>query len=255
MCLIVFALNVHPELPLVVLANRDEYYARPTAQAQPFGDAPEIYGGRDLEKGGTWLAVHSAGRFAAVTNFRDPAAVRSGRSRGALVREALGPHPDPLSWAQGIARPLYPSFNLLLGDPREVLYAHDASEQVQRLSAGVHGLSNARLDDPWPKVRRACARLTQLLAAPTLDVEAAFAILADPTQAPDAELPHTGVPLALERTLSAAFIAMPGYGTRASTVLIAHRDGRWRFAERTFGEGGVALGATDVWLSGTVLLF
>ncbi len=248
MCLVVFALHVHPDFPLVVLANRDEYYARPSAPAQPFAEAPEIFGGRDLQSGGTWLAVSAAGRFAAVTNFRSPLAVRSGRSRGTLVREALQPHADPASWAQGIDRPLYPSFNLLLGDRHELFYTHDCSEGVKRLTGGVHGLSNARLDEPWPKVRRASARLLQLLDAPTLELEAAFAILADRAPAPDSELPDTGVPLALERQLSAAFIALPGYGTRASTVVLAHRDGRWRFAERTFGEGGLPTGATDVWL-------
>ncbi len=246
MCLIVLALNAHPELPLVVLANRDEYYARPTARAHYFSDAPELFGGRDLEKGGTWLAVSRSGRFAAVTNFRSPHAVRSGRSRGALVREALTPYPTALAWAHDLARSQYPSFNLLLGDQRELYYTHEASAQVLPLSPGIHGLSNARLDDPWPKVRRACARLEQLLTAPSLDVEAAFAILADRTEAPDHELPDTGVQRGLERTLSAAFIAMPGYGTRASTVVAAQRDGSWRFAERTFGEGGVAEGAVDV---------
>lgn len=251
MCLVVFALHLHPDFPLVVLGNRDEYYARPTAPARPFADAPELFGGRDLQKGGTWLAVSAAGRLAAVTNFRSPLGRRSGLSRGALVREALQPHPDPVSFMQQLARPLYPSFNLLLGDRHELLYTHDASDAVLRLRSGVHGLSNARLDDPWPKVRRACAALEQLLGAPTLDMEAAFSILADPTPAPDAELPDTGVPLALERALSAAFIALPGYGTRASTVVLAHRDGRWRFAERTFGETGLLVGSTDVWLPAT----
>lgn len=248
MCLVVFALKLHPDFPLVVLGNRDEYYARPTAPAQPFVDAPELFGGRDLEKGGTWLAVSAAGRFAAVTNFRSPLGRRSGLSRGALVRAALQPHPDPAAWLQQLDRPLYPSFNLLLGDRREVLYTSDASDAVLRLRSGIHGLSNGRLDEPWPKVRRACARLEQLLTAPNLDMEAAFSILADRAPAPDAELPDTGVPRELERALSAAFIAMPGYGTRASTVVLAHRDGRWRFAERTFGETGLLTGATDVWL-------
>lgn len=255
MCLVVFALHRHPDFPLVVLGNRDEYYARPAAPAQSFADAPELFGGRDLQKGGTWLAVSAAGRLAAVTNFRSPLARRSGQSRGALVREALQPHPDPASWMQQLARPLYPSFNLLLGDRHELLYTHDASEEVRRIRAGVHGLSNARLDEPWPKVRRACAALEQLLGAPTLDMEAAFSILADRAPAPDAELPDTGVPLALERALSAAFIAMPGYGTRASTVVLAHRDGRWRFAERTFGEEGLLTGATDVWLPASAKTF
>jgi len=135
MCLVVFALHMHPDLPLVVLANRDEYYARPTAPAQSFTDAPELFGGRDLQHGGTWLAISTAGRIAALTNFRSPLAVRRGRSRGALVREALAPHPDPASWAQRIARPLYPSFNLLLGDWHELLCANDASDAVLRLGA------------------------------------------------------------------------------------------------------------------------
>jgi uncharacterized protein with NRDE domain len=248
MCLIVVAQHVRADLPLVVLANRDEYYARPTARAQSFADAPVLFGGRDLEKGGTWLAVSTTGRIAAVTNFRDPRAVRSGRSRGELVRQALLAE-DPFAWAQGIPRSLYPAFNLLLGDRHGLLYTHDASAEVRRLGAGIHGLSNARLDDPWPKVRKACARLRALLAAPSFDLEAAFAILADRTQAPADELPHTGVPLELERALSAAFITMPGYGTRASTIVIALPDGRWRFVERTFQEDGDLAAETDAYVA------
>ncbi len=251
MCLIVFALAAHPELPLIVLANRDEYYARPAASAHHWTDSPALFAGRDLLKGGTWLGVTRRGRFAAVTNVRAPHAERFGASRGALVCAALLANEDTQPWATAIDRPQYPSFNLLVGDAQELFYAHDATTDVLRVPPGVHGLSNARLDDPWPKVRRATDALQQLVVAPQFDVDAAFAILADRTLAADAELPSTGVSLELERALSSAFITRPGYGTRVSTVVLFHRSGALRFVERTFGEGGTPGLTTDVTIDTT----
>jgi uncharacterized protein with NRDE domain len=248
MCLIVFAVAAHPDLPLVVLANRDEAYVRPALSAHAWTDFPLVFAGRDREKGGTWLGVTRTGRFAAVTNVRDPLARRYGESRGALVRDALVSPMPTGEWAVAINRPQYPAFNLLVGSARELFYAQDASTQPLRVGAGVHGLSNARIDVPWPKVQRATERLQKLLATSEFDLEAAFAILTDRTQAPDAELPGTGVSLELERALSSAFITMPGYGTRACTVVLFHRDGTLRFVERTYGEGGAPGTATDVLL-------
>lgn len=244
MCLIVLALRAHPRYPLVLLANRDEAYARPTAGAHRWFDAPHIFGGRDQEKGGTWLSVvpGPARRIAAVTNVRHPSARRVGLSRGALVRAALdGTLPE------GDALDAYPAFNLLTGSETRLEYRNEEGAR-QVLEPGIHGLSNARLDVPWPKVERAREGIEQLLRAETLDFDAAFALLHEQDVAPDARLPETGVPRELEQRLSPAFIAMPGYGTRASTVVAFDRDGSIRFAERTFGEGGAPIGQVEATL-------
>ncbi len=244
MCLIVAAVQAHPRYPLVVLANRDEAYARPTQGAHRWVDAPHVFGGRDREKGGTWLAVVPGlqRRIAAVTNVRHPAARRFGLSRGALVRAALdGIVPE------GAALDAYPAFNLLVGNEAHLEYRNEEGVQ-QVLEPGIHGLSNARLDVAWPKVVRARAGLEQLLRAETLDLDDAFALLHEQARAPDARLPDTGVPRELEQLLSPAFIAMPGYGTRACTVVAFERDGSVRFAERTFGEGGAPLANVEATL-------
>ncbi len=244
MCLIVVALRAHPRYPLVLLANRDEAYARPAHGAQRWVDAPHVFGGRDLEKGGTWLAVVPGPerRIAAVTNVRHPTARRVGLSRGALVRAALdGALPE------GDALDAYPAFNLLAGSETHLEYRNEEGAR-EVLRPGLHGLSNARIDVPWPKVERARAGLERLLGAATLDFEAAFALLHEQEEAPEARLPDTGVPKELELRLSPAFIAMPGYGTRASTVVAFDRDGSIRFAERTFGEGGAPIGQVEATL-------
>ncbi len=244
MCLIVLGLQAHPRYPLVVLANRDEVYARPAEGAQRWVDAPHVFGGRDLQKGGTWLAVVPGPhrRIAAVTNVRHPTARRTGRSRGALVRAALdGDLPE------GDALGAYPAFNLVAGTDARLEYRNEEGAQ-QVLSPGLHGLSNARMDVPWPKVERARAGLGRLLDAAELDFDAAFALLHDAALAPVAQLPDTGVPNELEQQLSSAFIVMPGYGTRASTVVAFDRDGTLRFAERTFGEGGTPIAHVEVTL-------
>ena len=244
MCLIAFAVDAHPSLSLVVIANRDERYDRPTCLAHDWGGSG-IFGGRDVEKGGTWLGVTRGGRFAAVTNVRSAAARRSGASRGALVRDALTRTEPADTWWRSLDRASYPSFNLLFGDGRQLFYGSEESPAPERITAGVHALSNARLDASWPKAEAAKSGLEALLAAERFDVEAAFALLASRAVAPDQDLPQTGVPFELERALSPAFIAMDGYGTRACTVVLFDRQGTIRFAERTHGPGGVELEAVE----------
>jgi uncharacterized protein with NRDE domain len=249
MCLIAFAVAAHPAYPLVVLANRDELYARPARPAHAWDDAPELFGGRDLEKGGTWLAVSRAGRVAAVTNVRHPGARREGLSRGALVRDALLRDADPATFARGLDRARYPAFNLLLGDGAGLFYATEESDGLVHCAQGLHALSNARLDVSWPKADRAREQLGALLDVPVFDVAAAFDVLGSRDRADDGALPHTGVPIDLERALSPAFLAMDAYGTRASTVVVWNANGTIRFAERSFGPGGALLGEVDVTLA------
>ncbi len=235
MCLIALAYRVHPQYPLVLAANRDEFRARPAAPAHFWPDAPHVLAGRDLQAGGTWLGITRAGRFAALTNHRDlRRAPTNGPSRGALVRAALEQGIEPQDTGA------YEGFNLLYGTLEALRYHSNINAVDEVLAPGVHGLSNALLNTPWPKVQRATARLRTLVGAESSrpDVEALFELLADEERAADAELPDTGLPLELERAVSSIFIPGERYGTRCSTVLLVGSDGRVHFEERTFPSGG-----------------
>jgi len=247
MCLILLAIDRHPDLKLVVAANRDEFFARPTRPAGFWPEAPRLLAGRDLKGGGTWFGITRDGRIALVTNVRNPADHAGTASRGALVRDLLldrehGPDQALQSRLATLAH--YPGFNLIAGTVDRLCYlSNRGAEQTEPLAAGVHGLSNARLDTPWPKVRQGKQALAEALRHPAGEqLEAAlFAVLADDRQAPDTELPATGVSLEWERLLSARFIRGDGYGTRCSTLLTVARDGQARFVERSFN------GAPGTW--------
>ncbi|GAB5535783.1 MAG: NRDE family protein [Rubricoccaceae bacterium] len=235
MCLVLFALDAHPTQRLVVLANRDEFYARPTAPSSWWDDAPGVLAGRDLEAGGTWMGVSRSGRWTAVTNVRDPSSIRTdARSRGDLTRAFLTSDTPPADYASEVfhQHDHYNGFNLLIGDGEQTWIVSSRLPEPRQLEPGLYGLSNDTLDTPWPKVRRGTDGLRQLLRAESFDREAAFSLLADAEPAPDAELPETGVGLAWERALSSPFIQMERYGTRASTVLTVSRDGNVDWTER-----------------------
>lgn len=242
MCLILFAHKVHPEFPLVLAANRDEQYARPTQPASFWRDYPHIYAGRDLDQSGTWLGIARSGRVAAVTNFRDGNAVKnSQRSRGELVSNYLRGSQGPAEYANRVRRDghNYNGFNLLVGDIDELYYVSNRNGGVTAVAPGVHGLSNGLLNTQWPKVTRGCAALEQLMHARSQDlVDGLFGILADRTTADDADLPDTGIGLPRERSLSSAFIASSTYGTRASSVVLVNNHGQVVFVERSFSERG-----------------
>ncbi|AVR88426.1 NRDE family protein [Thauera aromatica] len=253
MCLIVFAWRTHAAYPLVVAANRDEYFERPAAPAHWWIDAPELLAGRDLEAGGTWMGLARNGRFAALTNYRDPSRRISGApSRGALVRQALEDGRDTAASLHAFAaeRARYAAFNLLLSDGRTLGVLESTTGTVHLLEPGVYGLSNHLLDSPWPKLVKARAGLAQQLGAFTPAADAArptaeeplfdalLALLRDPTPAPDPHLPDTGISLEWERWLSPAFIRAPGYGTRCSSVVLFGSDGRVRFREWSWDTHG-----------------
>jgi uncharacterized protein with NRDE domain len=209
-------------------------------------DAPHVYAGRDLEAGGTWLGINADGRFAALTNIRNPGQPLGRRSRGELVAQFLTGAlsiDEYLLQVAGRATE-YGGFNLLVGN-RETLHFLSATDPVPRqLSEGVYGISNAGLDTPWPKLVKAKAALRAQLHDP--QASALFKFLADPATAPVADLPQTGVGLATETLLSSVFIASPTYGTRASTVLIVNADGGRLLVEHSFGPYGGRLGEVEV---------
>lgn len=246
MCLIVFAWRPGHAVPLLVAANRDEFYARPAAALAEWPDAPGLIAGRDLQAGGTWLGIGPGGRFAALTNIRNPSAPQGMRSRGELAQRFLCSDLSPERFLATLhtERDAYGGFNLLVGDTQQLWHFNAHSGQAQALHAGIHGISNADLNTPWPKLERAKAAFTQALASG--DEAELFALLADATKPTDEQLPNTGVSLEIERLLGSVFIASPTYGTRASTLLFVHADGRRRLIERSFTAQGVLAGEVRV---------
>ncbi|MGM3389377.1 NRDE family protein [Stutzerimonas stutzeri] len=240
MCLIVFAWRPQHSVPLIVAANRDEFYDRPSLPLGHWQDAPGVVGGIDLQGGGTWMAVTERGRFAALTNIRDPSAPTGSRSRGELPAQYLRGDLSPEAYLIEVSGFLehYSGFNLLVGDRDELWYLNSREATPRKLAAGVYGLSNAALDSPWPKLRRARAALQGCLD--TASCETLLQLLSDPSTAEDEELPDTGVSQELERLLSSVFIASADYGTRASTVIIRHADGSTEVVERSFDAKGPA---------------
>ena len=247
MCLMVFAWRTHPDYPLVLAANRDEFYLRRTRPAAWWGHAVSVLAGHDEEAGGTWLGITRRGRFAALTNVRAPSERNPhAPSRGALVLSALQSTESPSMWleANGARTSAYNGFNLLVGDVGPVGAVDDASEPRleyftnrggagRTLAPGVYGLSNAALDTPWPKVTRAVTRFACSIAS-RVDLGLLTQLLENRELARDFELPSTGVPYEWERALSSIQIRANGYGTRASTVLTVRNDGLTTFFERTY---------------------
>jgi uncharacterized protein with NRDE domain len=241
MCLILFAHRAHRAFPLVVAANRDEWFRRPTAPAGFWPDAPDVFAGRDLEQRGTWLGITRSGRFAALTNYRDPASNRpDAPSRGALVSAFLRSRAAPRDYLERVRREAarYNGFSLLAGDGDTLLYFSNREGEVRSLEPGVYGLSNSLLDVPWPKVESGKSALSAALDGDP-DEEMLLRILDDTQLASDAALPATGVGLDWERRLSSLRIVGDGYGTRSSTAVLVGADGDVSFVERSFdGDGG-----------------
>jgi len=253
MCLIVVAYKVHPDLPLIVVANRDEFYARPTRSAHFWADYPDVFAGRDLESShfnqqGTWMGINKAGRFAAVTNFREMEGgemdfneASAKRSRGELTAHFLQSNIPAMEYLETIGQQSdnYKGFNLLLWENDELFYASNRIGETQTLKPGVYGLSNGVLDSPWPKVINAKQQLASQLQR-TFSAETLLSILADRNQAADHALPDTGIDIESERLLSSCFIHSEHYGTRASTVLLAHKNREMIFLEQNWNIDGLA---------------
>lgn len=238
MCILLLSLRQHPRYRLIVAANREEVYDRPTAVAAFWDDAPNILAGRDLSQGGTWLGVTRQGRFAALTNFRGPESNRpDGPSRGGLASEFLKGNQTPDDYLAGVVDNgrLYSGFSLIVGDGSEFRYYSNQEHKPRQLVSRLYGVSNHLLDTPWPKLVQGKRELSKLLLAakePTPD--RLFTILADSTMADNDELPDTGIGIDNERLLSPLFVNAGNYGTRSSTVVFIDNTGNVTFIERTF---------------------
>ena len=249
MCLILFAWKAHPRYSLVLAANREEFHARPTAAADFWQDHPGLLAGRDLQAGGTWLGITRTGRFAAITNYREPQApeLQLEYSRGHLVRDFLIGETSPgghagLLHEQGAA---YRGYNLLLGDTDQLNYVSNRNDRPKSVSTGIHGLSNHLLDTDWPKVHSGQAHLASILEDREVASEVLFELLTDRTLTPGKmpeDFENSDLP---EQLMRHYFIVSPVYGTRSSTVLLVGRDGNVEFVERQFGPAGMATGTAE----------
>ncbi|MGD9590634.1 MAG: NRDE family protein [Pyrinomonadaceae bacterium] len=240
MCLILFAYDQTDDHSLILIANRDEFYDRPTTPARYWDDDERVFAGRDQVGGGTWLGVTRTGRFAAVTNYRDPSAPNGSRSRGELALDFLTSDEPAAEYLAQVQRRTdeYSGFNLLVGEFESagsaLFYLSNRGQGVRQLTTGNYGLSNHLLDTPWPKIVRGKRSFAELIKDGAAPKEKFFELLADQTVADDDRLPSTGVTLEQERALSPIFIKTPGYGTRCSTFLRFDRKGEWEFEERVF---------------------
>lgn len=247
MCLILIAHQADSRYPLVVAANRDEFFARPTRQANFWPDAESaipLLAGKDLRAGGTWLGMTATGRFAAVTNIRDPSQTEpKARSRGELTLDFLQGGASPAQYAAALSQQFddYAGFNLLLGDREDLYYLNNHHKVMARLQPGVYGLSNGLLDAPWPKIVTGRTALQSMLNdAGQLSTDQLIALMTNPTEAPDEALPATGVSRELERKLSSMFIRNPerDYGTMCSTAIIVDAQRNCRFSEQNYTDTG-----------------
>ena len=241
MCLIIFAYDVHPSYKLVLAANRDEFYDRPSASADFWKDCPDLLAGRDLKGKGTWLGVTRQGKFAAITNYRDPASFMfDAKSRGKLVKDFLGSKNNAEEFIKKISRQdaKYNGYNLILQDSGGFYYYSNRGGEKQKITAGIHGLSNHLLNTPWPKVVRGKKLMKEALKSKRAAMEEAlFALLSDRRFPPPEKLPSTGVDKEWEKVLSPIFIKSPHYGTRSSTVLLIGKNRRVTFIEKNYDGG------------------
>ena len=239
MCLLFFAINAHPDYRLIVAANRDEFYKRPTEKLHSWGGSSQVIAGKDLEKGGTWFGVTRQGRWAAVTNYRETDRPGAFRSRGMLVSNYLVSDEAPAEYIGSLVpeADLYDGFNLVAGTLAEAVYFSNRELTARPLRRGIFGLSNHLLDTPWPKVRSGKNDLANLVSQTHLNSDSLFSLLNDRTRAKDEDLPDSGMDIEWERLLSSAFISDTDYGTRSSTTLLIKKNYRLELEERTYSGG------------------
>jgi uncharacterized protein with NRDE domain len=237
MCLILFAHKAHPKYKLILAANRDEFFARPTLPANYWEEESKILAGKDLEAGGTWLGMTTSGRISLITNYRDLNNIKTNApSRGHLVSKYLKENVEAEVYLQEVAKngSMYNGFNVICGDLDNLYYYGNYQQNVHALSSGIHGLSNALLDSPWPKVVSGKEKLGNVITEAEIGMDTLFEALYDDIKAPDNQLPDTGVGYEKEKMLSPMFIKSDNYGSRCSTVILVDKDNNVLFAERTY---------------------
>ncbi|MEP2025140.1 MAG: NRDE family protein [Reichenbachiella sp.] len=235
MCLLLFAWKKHLSYDLVLAANRDEFYKRPTQQAHIWSDSLDLIAGKDLTAGGTWMGVTKTGKFAALTNYRDPSQINDqAPSRGDLTKDFLTQSYSPKDYLEKIKAAKIPfnGFNLLVGDHESLWYYNNLNCNITELSPGIYGLSNALLNDSWPKVENGKKKISQLIHQDLLKTDDLLEIVQDRSIAQNDQLPSTGIPLDWERALSAMFISTENYGTRCSSALLK-KGNQFDFKEKT----------------------
>jgi uncharacterized protein with NRDE domain len=243
MCLIVLALGQHADYPFILAANRDEFHARPSRAVHWWPDKPDVLGGRDLQAGGTWLALSRNGRFATVTNYRDAQPPSPQHlSRGHLVTGFLDSELDPVDYLDTIDEEAYAGFNLIVGTAGNVAYLSNREPGRRSLGPGIYGLSNALLDGPWHKVKRSKSGLSSLLEGNNVNETSLMRLMDDRGRAPAADVAAGSMDFDTAHAITAPFIVMPRYGTRCTTVVLGDKEGDWQLTERRFDEAGKTTG-------------
>ena len=261
MCLILFAYRLHPERPLVVAANRDEYHARPALAAHWWPEdaatpmSSGIFGGRDETAGGTWLAASRDGRLAAVTNWTQDRSATMPASRGDLPHRYLAGAVPGLDFAAAIDGARYAGFNFIGYDGAGMVYASNRTGETRMLEPGVYGLTNTRLGagltaageriaesadltaphpayEEWPKAVLGARALKEIAATATPDD--LIDLLAQPLLPLETPGDREQAP---ERSYSPCFIRGAEYGTRASTAIVFERRAV-QFVEQQYGPRG-----------------
>lgn len=243
MCLVVFAWQAHPQYRLILAGNRDESHRRPTQDAHWWPDNDTILAGRDLQAGGTWLAIDKSGRFATVTNFREgQKSTGNLESRGTLVTDFVTGFQSLQQFESSISNTQYAGFSLLASDGESMSYFSNRDDLESKLDPGLYGLSNASLDTPWTKVIRAKAGLESLIENDAVNETELMRLLSDRKPAPVGAIDNEDLPFKIARAISAAFIVTPEYGTRSTTTLLWGRNDAIEFCERRFDPAGNATG-------------
>ncbi len=239
MCLITFSYKTHPRYKLIVAANRDEFYERPTRKAQFWTNEqlPDILAGKDMKANGTWMGISKKGKWGALTNYRDPSNIKENApTRGNLVLDFLKSEMDENSYLENVQKKAqdYNGFNLLIGSYDSLYHFSNETNAITEIEPGIHGVSNALLDTNWPKLDHAKKELERITSKEKFNKEEAFEILKNPVKAPDEQLPSTGIPYEWEKAVSSIFIKTDNYGTLCSTLLFVDYEGNAEFTERRY---------------------
>lgn len=237
MCLIVFSFKQHQKYPLILAANRDEFYDRPTSPASFWDQYPHLLAGKDEKLGGTWLGITKQGKFAALTNYRDLTHIKkSAPSRGKIVKDYLADNRDPHEYLKQLDESAveFNGFNLITGSPDQLYHYSNKTGDITKIKPGIHGISNAVLNTPWPKVETAKTTFEDALSGNGIEEGQIFKLLSNLQQYPESQLPETGLTKELEKMVSPIFIKSEDYGTRCSTLLTIRDDGEVTFIEKTY---------------------